>query len=550
MSEAFVKSPSGVPGVDSILDGGLPATRTTVVMGGPGCGKTMFGMQFLVNGAARHGEPGLFLSFEESPATLAGNFGAMDLPFASVIGSSLHVIDGRPALDVTTAGTFDLHGLLAIIHELKQVHGAKRIVVDGIDALFTTINDAQQLQTEIKRLLGWLADSELTAILTIKAHETTPLADFDFIAFAADCVIQLRTKMHGELQQRLLRVVKYRGSNFSSGDHAYSIVSEGIRALHSPARTSTIKMSGVERCSTGIERLDRMLMGGFLRGSTTLISGLPGSSKTTFAAAFLQAGCASGERCLFVGFDEPADQMVRDMRSVGIDLKPFIDAGLLRLESFSAASAIADVHYLTLEALIDAFAPKRVVIDPISALVKAGGSALADAISERLVILLKSRGITTVLTAVSESVSGDLETTPTRISTVADSWLHLSFSSYKGERNRALTIVKSRGTAHSPQTREVLLSEHGVALADVYAYAGEVLFGSARLAQEEAELARSRDDEQRLVHEIARLDEEAASIALQRERLLAEAAGHTTASDRVVAAMRQNRQADPDAGPS
>jgi len=283
------------------------------------------------------------------------------------------------------------------------------------------------------------------------------------------------------------------------------------------------------RLSSGIDRLARMLAGGYRSGTTTLISGLPGTAKTTLGAAFLEAGCRAGERCLFVGFDEPAEQMIVDARSVGIDLDRSLRSGLLRVESFSAGSAIADEHFLKIESLVDAHRPNRVVIDPVSALEKAGGSDIAGMSSERLVALLKSRGISSIFTAVTETQLGELETTPMRVSTIADTWINLSFANRSGERNRTLTIVKSRGTGHSNQLREVLLSADGIDLADVYTAGGDVLLGTARVQREQQDVVAQALAAVSLSHEFEALDREREELKLrlaEAQRALEQLNGH------------------------
>lgn len=555
---------SGIPGFDAVLNGGFPAGRTNVVMGGPGTGKTVMGMQFLAQGAAVYGEPGLMLSFEESPEKLTSDFASLSGLPAEVLNAQVTIVDGRLPDNTVGIGDFDLSGLLAIIEREVQSRGIKRIVADGIDGLFALSRDPDIAQREITRFLHWLTTSGATALVTMKARADMmemPAA-FSFAEFAADGVLLLRSDVTNELQRRMLRVVKLRGSAFASGDHHYSIGNAGLRVLYSASRTQFPEGSLLERCSTGIERLDRMLDGGYRRGTTTLISGLPGASKTTFAASFLAAGCAVGERGLFVGFDEPAEQMIIDVSTVGIDLEQYRRSGILRTESYAAGSAIADEHYLIIEALVDEHRPDRVVIDPVSALLKSGGMAIADLVSERLVTLLKSRGITVVFTAVSDTgLSLLLEGTPMRISTIADNWIHLSFASRGGERNRTLTVVKSRGTGHSPQMREVLIGKNGVTLDDVYSVDGEVLFGTARAYREQQSHAEVLKQERSLAADLRRLDGEHSAVvaeaqavqtrltALAQRRSELQDAVEALAREGAVSAMllRERRRPDPDA---
>ncbi len=550
---------SGIPGLDAILHGGFQKGRTMLVEGGPGSGKTVLGMHFL----AAQSEPALMLSFEESPAKLVANAETMTFAFAQMAGKSIHIVDGRPPTDTVAIGNFDLQGLIVTLDMLVQRHGIACVVIDAIDGLFSLSEDRSRVRAETLRLLEWLNSSELTALLTMKTRPASGyfMDEFDFAEFSFDGVLQLKSTMYGKLVQRTARILKRRGAPFIAGEHAYTIGARGLQVLDSPIRTF-ISPEGVseERCSSGVVRLDRMLRGGFLRGSTTLFSGLPGSSKTTFSAAFLSAGCAAGERGLFIGFDEPAEQMIRNVQSVGIDLDPHIHAGLLHVESFAAGAAIADEFVVMVEDMIAQYRPDRVVLDAISALTKAGGIDIAEATIERLVNSLKLKGLTAVVTTLSEPSANFAEKTPSRVSTVADTWIHLSFASHGGERNRTLTVVKSRGTGHSTQTREVMLSERGITLADVYAYKGSVLFGTARLEREQALRAERFEETRKIQSELKQIDDE--GLALERRAQLvaeqiarltrrrAELADHveTVLRDAAAdtAAIQSQRRADPD----
>jgi len=505
---------SGIAGLDAVLHGGFPEGRTTIVVGGPGSGKTVLATQYLVNGATLFDDPGLLVSFEESPRALKANFPAISCPEGDV-GAGVHFVDGRMPEDAIEAGGFDLGGLIAIASSLVKKHGVKRIAIDGIDALFALSDKPMNRRREILRVLNWLRDSEITALLTIKVGEGAGDIPgyFDLAEYAADGVIKLKTTLVGELSRRTFAVVKMRGSGYEAGAHPYLISDHGIRVLHSPTRTAWIVQSLETRLSTGMERLDLMLLGGYRNGTTTLISGTPGASKTTLAASFLAAGCNIGERGLFIGFDEPAEQMLVDVRSVSIDLLSHVRAGLLRVETFAAGGVIGDEHYLTIEGLIDEHHPKRIVIDPISALDKAGGQDIADAVRERLVVLFKSRGITAIFTAMSDAQDGEADVTRTRVSTIADTWIHLGFANRGGERNRTLTVLKSRGTGHSNQVREMVLTSEGIDLADVYTSGGETLSGTARAQKEQQNVAEREAAAEIFATALETLDREGESLA-------------------------------------
>jgi len=555
-------TPSGVPGLDIVLSGGFLQRRTTIVSGGTGSGKTVLASQFLFAGAVEHDEPGLMILFEESPAAVAAHFpGGGWPPKKTGLHAPIAFVDGRLPEDTIQSGSFDLGGLIAIAASLVSTHAVKRIAIDGIDALFATVDDLHVRRREFSRLLDWLQQSGLTAILTLKSHagDTLPIY-FDLAEFAADGVIALRATMIGELQRRTLRVVKLRGGGYISGAHPYVIGEQGIRVLHVPTRTRWLPQPLDVRLSTGIERLDLMLQGGYRVGTATLVSGTPGSAKTTLCAAFLEAGVRAGEHCLYVGFDEPAEQVVADAHSVGIRLDDALRTGLLHAESYTAGSVIAEEHYLAIEALIERNNPSRVVIDPASALDKAGGSDIGDVIRERLVVLVKSRGITALMTA--EGWAGNTDLTRARIATICDAWIQVGFSSLDGERNRTLAVLKARGTGHSNQIRELLLSADGIDLADVYTSPGAVLSGTARMQHEQGIAAQREIDAERRTDDLALLDRERDDLSrslVETQRRLAQIAGdraglvqriqssgRTRARDTVE--IRSRRSGDPEVG--
>jgi circadian clock protein KaiC len=484
-------SPTGIPGLDEILRGGLPTGRATIVVGGPGAGKSIFAMQFLLNGAVQFGEPGVMVSFEESESSMRANFSTLDWPFDEVLGKNLVLVDGRLPEDTVDAGTFDLEGLIAVLNGLVKTHGAKRLVLDGIDGLFVYARNEAVSRREVRRLLNWLASSGLTAIVTVKAPSSRLEPYLEFTQFAADGVVYLGYRLTEQLLYRTLQVVKMRGASFVTGEHAFVISRDGLEFAYADASKASMQVSAGHH-STGIERLDRMLRGGYRQGTVTLISGPPGTSKTTLAGAFMAAGCERGEAALYIGFDEPVEQVFMDLRSVGLRLDTFHAAGTLAAASFSAGSASADEHYLAIAHLIELHHPRLLVIDPLSAFVKAGGRRIADIVSERLVNFIKARGITAIFTAVADSDMGELESSSSRVSTIADNWIHVSFAVRRGERNRALTIVKARGTGHSNQMRELILSDGGLDLKDVYYAQGDVLLGTARLEKEHQEAAEGR----------------------------------------------------------
>ena len=339
---------------------------------------------------------------------------------------------------------------------------------------------------EFRRLVELTDRLGLTSLICLKpgfGNDDLP-SKFDAIEYAADAVIRLGYRVNQGLVQRILRIVKIRNAGFAAGEHPFVITSRGLDVSFYPAVKAEPALS-LERVSIGVPQLDQMLDGGLLRCSTTLISGLPGTAKSTIGASFLSAGLKRGEKCLLVALDEPAAQLIANVRSVGVDIESYVQSGQLQTLSLNAGSVIADEHFLMIERAIDSQGPALVVIDPVSAFEKAGGTAVAQLVVERLTWLVKRHGIAAVFTSVANSALGEVESTATLISAIADTWMHLSFAVRGGERNRTLTIVKSRGTAHSNQLREMILSSSGITLQDVYQIQGDFLLGTARLEREQ-----------------------------------------------------------------
>jgi circadian clock protein KaiC len=476
--------------LDSVLDGGLPRGRTTIVVGGPGAGKTILGAQFLTQGAACFDEPGLLVSFEESKESIQSNFSSLELPFSEMLGDKLHVIDGRIPVDAVETGSFDLSGLIAVIASQTRTLGLQRIVLDGIDALFAYTRDAANSRREVQRLLGWLAGSGLTAIISVKSsgQQGVP-ANLEFLEYASDGVIKLDYRLSGNVLLRKLSVMKLRGCGYMTGEHGYIISERGIELAYT-GRGKIVAPLSQDRISTGVGDLDQMLGGGYRKGSVTLISGLPGTAKTTLAGAFLEAGCALGKSAILIGLDETPDQIMLDLRSIGLDLQGFKAQGLLQTASFNAGAVSNDEQFVRIERLLECHKPELLVLDPITAYGKGkGGSGLIDEMTERLTSLVKERGVTAVFTAVADSRAGELESTSIRVSTIADTWIHVSYAVQNGERNRTLTIIKARGIAHSNQVRELILSKDGASLRKISFAHGAMLLGTARLQREQQEFA-------------------------------------------------------------
>jgi circadian clock protein KaiC len=495
------KAPTRIPGLDEILQGGLPRGRISVVLGGPGSGKTILALQTLVNGARHDGEPGIFVAFEESTAQIVSNAEPFGWKLAELQRGRLFFLDARMGPEVVKAGDFDLESLLAVIGAKARELGAKRIVLDAVDILLALLDDPAAERRELFRLQRWLQDSGLTAVLTAKAPRASAAAgaEFTLLQFMADAVITLHHELSRGVALRNLWVMKYRGSAYSENEVAVTIGRHGMEVA-AAERIELEIPAAKTRLSTGVGRLDAMLGGGYFRGSTILITGAPGTSKSTLAGAFAAAACGRRERVLYVSFDESAAELKRNLISVAIQFAPHLRSGRLRVHSILADGSGAKEHYTAIRDLIDVHRPDCLVLDPISALIKGGGQEGAQGVAERLVRLGKTRAITVLSTSLIATPEQEAEASSMRISTIADTWIHLAYVVRAGERNRALTVVKSRGTVHSNQVRELILSADGITLADVYTADGEVLMGTLRWQKEQAD----RAEEARVVAEVER----------------------------------------------
>jgi circadian clock protein KaiC len=478
------KAPTGIKGFDELSRGGLPRNRTTLVMGRAGAGKSVFSLQCLVNAGRQRRESGIFVAFEESTCQIAENAAAFDWGLSELPKNKLFFLDAQVSPTVVQSGAFDLTGMLAILKAKKQEMGARWIVFDGIDVLLTLLQDPISEMREIYRIREWLAETELTAIITAKLDDhTSEVAHYGFMQFMVDCAIRFERRLELGVSVHRLQITKYRGSAFAAGEFPLRIGPSGMEVT-GPAPSEIKHEASTERVSAGFERFDSMLGGGLFRGSSTLITGAPGTSKTTLAGKFAEAACGRGELTLFVSFDEGADAIARNLSSVGIQLKPHIESGVLRMYSGRTDGCSPEEHLIALIALIREHQPRCMVIDPLSAIAKAGGLSVARAVASRLIYMIKDNRITVVMTSLIEGDNPESEATDLQISTIADTWIHLSYLVRSGERNRALTIVKSRGTRHSNQVRELALSETGLMLTDVYTAGGEVLMGTLRWEKE------------------------------------------------------------------
>lgn len=515
--------------MDEITGGGLPRGRATLVTGGPGCGKSVLSLQTLVHGAREQSEPGIFVAFEESAQRILANAASFGWDLPALQRKKLFFIDAQPSFDVIDTGGADLQGLLAALDARVAQMGAKRIVLDSLDVLLSWVGDGAGAQREIARLNEWLLTRDLTVVMTANALSGGEQirGALDFLPFVADCVISLRHRDVEGFSQRSVRIHKYRGSAFSENASPLIIGARGIQVA-GLARSESSTKGSAKRLSTGVRDLDAMLAGGYFAGSSVLATGAPGTSKTTLGGAFVESVCAGGQRALFVSFDSSRIELVRNLASVKVRLGRFVRSGLLRIESRHAADASAEAHLLDIRTVVDEHRPSALVIDPISALGHHGNEATAHEVVARLILMAKERGITVFCTSLLGNRAAVAEASRLEISTIADTWIHLTYVVHAGERNRALTVVKSRGTAHSNQVRELVLSSGGISLADVYTSSGDVLMGSLRMQREQADAANAtqqQSERRRQSLQAQRLLEELSAkiTGLQRELLLREA---------------------------
>lgn len=519
-TQGIEKIPTGIAGFDEITRGGLPRNRTTLVVGGPGSGKTVFALQTLVNGARIWGEPAIFVAFEESARQIKANAASFGWNLPALEREKLFFLDARLSSDVLKSGKFDLQGILASLSAKANEMKTTRIVFDSISVLLSLMDDPLAERQELYRVHDWLAGSAMTGIITarLEGDHLSSLQRYDFLQFMSDSLVVLHHRLEDRISHRELRVMKYRGSSFAEnafplviGEHGIEIASPGLAGLDYPV--------SYDRVSSGIERLDGMLGGGYFRGSSTLVSGAPGTAKSTLAAAFIEAACRRGERSLYVCCDESPNEMVRNLESVDIHLQPYLEAGLLCMHSIRSDLRSPEEHLVNIKGYVENHQPSCLVIDPISAMLKAGGKSEALNVAQRLLHLSKTRSITFLCTSLLEGNDPTVEATQLQISTIADTWIHLSYVAQGGERNRALTIVKSRGTAHSNQVRELVLTSQGLTLEDVYTAGGAVLMGTLRWEKEAAVFEEKERARQELERKRQEFEHSTAEIQSRVERL-------------------------------
>ena len=543
---ALPKAPTGIRGLDEITHGGLPRGRPTLVCGAAGSGKTMLAAEFLVHGALHHDEPGVFMMFEESAAELAQNLRSLGVDLGLLQQQRKIALDHVhiERSEIQETGEYDLEGLFIRLDHAIATVGARRVVLDTLEALFSGLPNHAVLRAELRRLFRWLKERGVTALITGERGEHS-LTRYGLEEYVADCVILLDHRIVDQVSTRRLRVVKYRGTPHGTNEYPFVIGARGISVLPITSMRLDHQASGA-RVSSGIAGLDAMLGGaGVFRGSSTLVTGAPGTGKSSVGASFVDAACRRGERALLFAYEESSSQLLRNMRSIGVDLAPWQQAGLLHIDASRPTLHGVEQHLGHMVDRVRELQPSVVVVDPISNLTMSHDDPALKATLMRLIDFLKSGGVTALFTSLTSDSAADVASSQVGVSSLMDTWIQLSNLAANGERTRTLQVLKSRGMPHSHQVREFVMGDHGVDLVEVYLAGDKVLTGTARVAREAQELAASdlrRRDHERRLRELAnhrqaidaqiaalnaRAEERASALefALERETLQAEGLG-------------------------
>jgi circadian clock protein KaiC len=532
------KVPTGIKGLDDITGGGLPAGRPTLLSGTPGAGKTLFATEFLVRGALEFDEPGVFMMFEENADELAVNVRSLGFDLKKLAAKKKIILDHVriERSEIEETGEYDLEGLFIRLNHAIDSIGAKRVVLDTVEALFAGLPDHAILRAELRRLFRWLKDRGVTALITGEKVDTS-ITRFGLEEYVADCVITLDHRVDGQISTRRLRVVKYRGSSHGTNEYPFLIGERGISVLPITSLKLEHRVSR-ERLSTGIPALDEMLGGkGIFRGSSMLVSGSPGTGKSSIGASFVHAACQRGEKALLFAYEESADQIIRNMGSIGMDLEKWIKKGLLQIHSSRPTLQGLEQHLVMMHDMVTAFQPSVVAVDPISNLTLDRDETEVKPTLMRLIDFLKEQKITGVFTSLTHGTTAvsSSEDSEVGVSSLMDVWLLLRNHEFNGERNRTLYVLKARGMSHSNQVREFILGDAGIDLVDVYLGANGVLTGTSRITQEARERATQQMDRQDYDRKMRRFAATREAIELQISLLKSQAEAELAEMDFAVA---------------
>ena len=515
-----------INGLDKILKGGLPKDRVTLVVGVPGSGKTNLALEFLYRGASDN-EPGIFLGFEETKESLRQNAWSFGWNLEALENDNkLSIIEGRLNPETLVSGKFSLKPLLSIISHKAQEMKAKRLVIDALDVLLQLLEEPFAVRSELHYLNHWLSEQGLTTVLTIKPREDGSRLQ-DFFMSIADCAIVLDARVLNQVTTRRLRVIKYRGSSFGRNEYPFIITDKGLQTI--PITSIELKHKPFStRFSTGISRLDRLLDGGLYRASCTLIAGEPGTGKTLLTTTIIQEACRRGEKAVYVSFEESDQAIINNVRSAGINLEPYVKSGRLHFITAMPEATGAEEHLLNLMEAVEKVKPQHVVIDAISACARMGGTQAAYEYLMRALNLLKEKGITIILVNQTSGSREQLELSGIGISSMIDTVIFLSYVHGEGETNRTIQVLKSRGSAHSNQVRECLITDDGIEILDAYVGEAGVLTGTARKVQEARDRLNQLRQEALLKSKELELARVKAIMEAEMKRLQAEVKSLTT----------------------
>jgi circadian clock protein KaiC len=543
LDPGVAKIPTGITGFDAITGGGLPRGRTALVCGGAGCGKTLFAMEFIVKGATEFGEPGVVIAFEESASELAANVESLGFDLARLQRDKLLAIDfiKIDRTETQETGDYDLEGLFVRVGHAIDSVGAKRVVLDSLEALFGGFTNESLLRSELRRLFRWLKDRRVTAVITGEQGNGT-LTRYGLEEYVSDCVIALDNRVVDQISTRRLRIVKYRGSAHGSNEYPFLIDEHGFSVLPVTSLGLDYEVSS-ERVPTGVAALDEMLEGGgYFRGSSVLISGTAGTGKSSISAMFADASCRRRERTLYFALEESATQIVRNMGSIGLDLGRWQDKKLLHILASRPTVYGLEMHLVKMQQAIEQFQPRAIVVDPISSLVAAGRSHEVKAMMVRLFDYLKTKQITAVVTSLATALSN--EETTVGISSLIDSWLQVRDAETSGERTRGLHVVKSRGMGHSNQVREFVITSKGIDVLPVAVGPQGVLTGSERVQQESDQRAVERAAKHELERRTRHLERMRTTLDAQIEALRADYTSEEDEAQALIAETREREQGE------
>jgi circadian clock protein KaiC len=537
-TDRLAKVPTGIAGFDEITGGGLPRGRPTLICGSAGCGKSLMATEFLVRGALQYDEPGVLMTFEETAADIRKNVSSLGFNINEMVARKQLVVDHVfiNRNEIEENGEYDLEGLFIRLAHAIDAIGAKRVALDTIESLFSGLTNQAILRSELRRLFTWLKDRNITAVITAERGEGA-LTRHGLEEYVSDCVVLLDHRVIGQVSTRRLRVVKYRGSTHGANEYPFLIDTNGMSVLPLSSAAMDYKVSNL-RISTGVTELDVMLGGkGFYRGSTVMLSGTSGTGKSSVAACLANATCVRGERCMYFSFEESEAQILRNMKTIGIDLAPYVEGGLLQFHASRPTVHGLEMHLVKLHRLIDDFKPSVVILDPVTSLAAAGNVNDSNSMLIRLIDFLRKKGVTAFFISLT-SGGRSAEGTDEGMSSIVDTWLLLSDIEAGGERNRAMYVLKSRGMPHSNQVREFLITSQGVRLVPTYLGPSGVLTGSARLIQEARDLAIETSGRDEMLRKELVLDHRRQAVEAQIQALRAGFEAEKQEFSRVVKTQR------------